>query len=433
MPQARSIMTPLGFGFLIIFVFLMFGRICDFYLVGLHLALVFSTFALVAAFFSGGLLMAARSRIGAALLLYTAWLLIAVPFSGWRGGSFHTVTDDWFKSLATFFLVAALTVTLSQTVKLMRTIAYSMLVAAGLALVFSARTAGRLAHAQGQYSGPNELASAMMLGCIYSWFVIFNPAHSWPRKLVGAVTVVPLFYVMIQTGSRASLIALAVVGVFLLKYFVPTQRLFLVLFMVGGFGVLSLTIPRDVRVRYFTLFSSATEDITSAKELEQRVMTAGSSNTRLYMLMTSLYFTATHPLFGVGPGQFEVAENVYANREGKPRGLWLGTHNTYTQISCEAGIPAVAFFLFCMFSCRRELRAVEKRCKSLPRTDKIKEIVIVGFTLKMVLLAYAVFFMFEHIGYTAFLPALAGLVVAFGRAARWELSQMEAAAAAAAV
>jgi len=134
--QEWNAIAPLGFGFFIIFLFLLFGRLNDYVLTRYHLPLFFSGCSLVAAIFSGNFLMPIRTRIGASLLLYSAWLIMAAPFSVWRGGSYGIVVDEWSRSLAVFFVISALTVTTNQVMKVIRTISYSMVVAAFLALKF---------------------------------------------------------------------------------------------------------------------------------------------------------------------------------------------------------------------------------------------------------------------------------------------------------
>jgi len=413
--------APLGFGFFIVFLFLLFGRLTDFVLFRYHLPLFFSSCSLVAAIFSGNFLFPVKTRIGASLLLYSGWMVFSAPFSLWRGGSYEVVVQEWSRSLAVFFVISALTVTIPQVVKVIRTVSYSMLVAAVLAIRFGVTSAGRLAHPQGAYESPNELAAAMMLGCLYTWYVISAPEHSKLRKAVGLMSVLPLFYVMMGTGSRAVLIALAVVFVFLLKHYTFSQKMMLLPVMLIAILLSMVRLPEHVLHRYFTFFNNQIETATSEEDLQQKMMALGSSNQRMYMLKTSLRLTLLHPLLGVGPGMFEVAENTVAILQGRPKGDWKGTHNTYTQISSEIGIPALIFYIFCMLSCRKELVEVQKLCAQYQQTIKVKSIAVIAFTLKMVLLSYAVFYMFEHIAYSAFFPALAGLILAFGRAARREL------------
>jgi O-antigen ligase len=191
----------------------------------------------------------------------------------------------------------------------------------------------------------------------------------------------------------------------------------LVLLAVGTLAAVLVT-PQDIKLRYLTFFSTHMADVKTTKALEQQAMAVGSTNERLYLLTTSILFTFQHPLVGVGPDQFAVAEQRYAIGSGKAKGSWLGTHNTYTQISSESGIPALVLYVLCMLACRKELAFVTKLCKTAPQTLDTREIEVTAFTLKMMLLCFAVFYMFEHIAYLPLFPALAGLILAFTRTSR---------------
>jgi len=265
----------------------------------------------------------------------------------------------------------------------------------------------------------------MMLGCINTWFIISTPAHSKIRKLGGLLSLLPLFYVMMGTGSRAVLVALTCVCLFLLKQYTFSQKLLLLPIILLALIISTARLPEHVLHRYVTLFNEQIDTATNEEDLQQRISAVGSSNQRMYVLKTSLRLTMEHPLFGVGPGMFAVAEDSLAHVQGRPSGTWKGTHNTYTEISSENGIPALIFYVFCMLSCRKELVAVQKLCARYQQNTQVKGIAVIALTLKMVLLSYAVFYMFEHIAYSAFFPALAGLILAFGRAARRDLAALE--------
>lgn len=68
----------------------------------------------------------------------------------------------------------------------------------------------------------------------------------------------------------------------------------------------------------------------------------------------SLKLTATHPIFGIGPGQFENYTQT-----------WFVTHNTYTQLSSEVGIPG--FILFILI-----LRQVFRNLRDVSRTERVQ-------------------------------------------------------------
>jgi O-antigen ligase len=59
----------------------------------------------------------------------------------------------------------------------------------------------------------------------------------------------------------------------------------------------------------------------------------GSKEARTELFKISLHEMATHPIAGIGPGNFQIF------------GDWHVAHNTYTEIGAEAGVPALLIFL----------------------------------------------------------------------------------------
>ncbi len=67
------------------------------------------------------------------------------------------------------------------------------------------------------------------------------------------------------------------------------------------------------------------------------------------LLRQSIQMTFEHPIFGVGPGVFAAASWDERKRAGIGAGNAQVTHNTYTQISSETGIPGFFFFIATVF------------------------------------------------------------------------------------
>lgn len=59
------------------------------------------------------------------------------------------------------------------------------------------------------------------------------------------------------------------------------------------------------------------------------------------VLDRSIAYTLEHPIFGLGLGNFQVASGLQL---GQPS-AWMGTHNTFTEVSSEAGLPALGLLL----------------------------------------------------------------------------------------
>lgn len=411
----------IGFVLLLAFMLLAISRFSDFFLSSLHLPLIASSLAMVAAVASGRIRKAMTSRMGLMLTALTLWLFLATPTSIWKGGSFRMLTEGWMKAYIAFFLTACLTATVRQSARLMQISAYATLFVAVLTVPYGVMVDERLSLVRGQYAGANELARTMVIGLVYWWFIAQNPAHSMFHRIGAALAVFPLSFVMLQAGSRAALFSLAALVPFIFFFQSGRGKVFMVLIALvcGAIGV--SRVSDTISQRFFTFASAGSERLFNKDERARLEMAAGSAQQRMRLLRISLMLTLTHPIFGVGPGQFEVAENEVSVSEGYPMGSWRGTHNTYTQISSEAGIPALAFFIACLVYCMRELMAVRRLYRG--RLDpKSQEVNVVAFALQMVLLAHMVFYCFEHVAYSMSLPILAGLIYAFTSAARAEVT-----------
>ena len=115
------------------------------------------------------------------------------------------------------------------------------------------------------------------------------------------------------------------------------------------------------------------------------IAAAGSAEQRKELLIRSLQVTAEHPLFGIGPGNFEVVS-----------GNWHVTHDSYTQISAEGGIPAFFLYVLILGYAIANLRNVRKYRKSS------KRIRLFSMALEASLAAYLVGSFFASDAYQLF-------------------------------
>jgi O-antigen ligase len=119
-------------------------------------------------------------------------------------------------------------------------------------------------------------------------------------------------------------------------------------------------------------------------------------------------------LFGVGPDQFAAAVNQDAAGAGR-QVPWLGTHNTYTQVSSECGIPALIFYLAVIGLCLRSNLRLYRLTRDVPAYG---EVAALSRCLLAGTLVFAVSAFFFHMAYSPYLPSLAGFTVALHLAAR---------------
>jgi O-antigen ligase len=125
-------------------------------------------------------------------------------------------------------------------------------------------------------------------------------------------------------------------------------------------------------------------------------------------LRQSVTYAITHPLVGVGPGQFAVAAYGDAVKEGT-QSPWLGTHNSYTEVASECGIPAFLLYVSVL------VLSLVSNFRIFRRTAGLKDYVdlnALAYCMFSATLMYAICTFFFHIAYSSYLPAIAGMSIA---------------------
>jgi O-antigen ligase len=135
---------------------------------------------------------------------------------------------------------------------------------------------------------------------------------------------------------------------------------------------------------------------------------------RTYLFRRSLDFAVHHPLFGVGPGEFADILESEGKREGRHE-TSLGTHNTYTQLASECGIPALLMFVAAIVITIRSSYRLYKATMHDPTQATISALAFICFVLTV---AYSIDIFFHHMAYYGNMPLLLGLWIAVEFAAR---------------
>jgi putative inorganic carbon (hco3(-)) transporter len=293
----------------------------------LHLARVTGVLVLVAFVLSlvsrRGVLYIPRDLVYVVLLF--GQLCLAMVFSIWRGGSFNVVSG--FSKVVLISFVVAFTVrTLTRLRKLLFVQAASMAVLTFVCIwrfrAYGSRS-GRLSGVLGGiYDNPNDIAFAMALVFPLCFF-FFLRARSWLSKIFWALVMLELLYGVLLTYSRGGLLALLVASVVCVWQFGVKNRRYYLVFLASfaALGTLLVAVPAHYGERIDTIFNPDTDP-------------TGSAQAREYLLRHSIEVTIENPVFGIGPGNFSIVSS-----------FWEETHNTYTQLSAEAGLPALILFL----------------------------------------------------------------------------------------
>jgi O-antigen ligase len=205
-----------------------------------------------------------------------------------------------------------------------------------------------------------------------------------------------------RTGSRGALVTMLVFALFFFVRGSQVQRILLGALAPILVLLIVTTLPDRILRRFTTLVDGRVATGTDPEAID-------SMNARSYLLRTSLEFTLRNPVFGIGPGQFSNYEGRLARESGR-RGAWQVSHNSYTQISSEAGIPALGLFLAAIGSTFLLLRQIYRRARAqpFPQDPEFQEIAHAANCLMMSLVTFGVAIFFLSLGYRFFMPALTG-------------------------
>jgi O-antigen ligase len=391
-----------------------------------HIPLILGAIASLCAVLGGGLGRTLRSTLGICIILLTALYAANVPFSFYRSGSLGLFTGEWSKSVLLFLIAGSVVMSLRQC----RWALYSIAMGAALETVIVAWKGtmidGRLALANGSFANPNTIAGGVLWGlpCLGLMFAD-SRAGKFRKLLVGAMIVGALM-VLLRTGSRGGLIGLVVVVFCVFLRVSLPQKVLMVLALGVLVAIVGALLPDVVERRYATIFSdaeAASDDQLSAQDVAALGGAIGSSRARKALFLRSLKVTMEHPIMGCGIGQFG-AYTAGLDSQAGMRASWQGTHNTYTQVSSEAGIPALVVYMVLLVSCFRSVGACYRRAVQID-TMRARDIANVAYALRTWLWVYAISTIFSYIAYSSALPLIAGLTLGIVGAAQPELALAE--------
>jgi hypothetical protein len=332
-----------------------------------------------------------RETVFLALLVFQFWL--TVPLSPvWRGGAFYA-TLDFSKVLLIVLVMGVAVTTMTRLRRLIFVQTASVAAIAAVTVLRKGLVMGRLVGAvHGIYENSNELALILVLTLPFCLAFLLRTPIRW-RKAIWALAAMLLVHGIMLTGSRAGLMALLVSGAVCLREFgVRGRRIGLVLGASGVAMVLMLVASDTVMDRFHAMFND--EPTTEAGRAAY-----GSAVQRQALIWKALAITAEHPLFGIGPGNFNTAS-----------GTWHDQHNTYTQMSSEGGVPAFILYILLLWCALANLR----RTNQLTSPDS--EEALFAMALRASLYGFMVgsffadsayhFFPYFLVGYTSALVAI---------------------------
>ena len=314
------------------------------------------------------------------------------------------------RSFLLFFFITAFVVTLKRC----RAIVLVNIVACTIVLFSCLKYGGY--SSDGRYTIPdsmffsnsNDLALQLLLGITFFVYLFYQSGLF--KKLFAAIAITISFVFMLRTGSRGCLLAACAYAI--MVFFFSKQKALLVALGMIAITIGFATLP-GVTLRRLALlgFDDSIESTDSSA--------VDSGMQRKELVKTSIQKTLTHPLFGVGPGQFAVAVAGAAMQRGE-WASWVGTHNSYTQVSSECGIPAFLAYCAVIVLC---FRLNYRMFQATRNNSSYEDIAALSFTLLSGTCVYSIGTLFFHMAYTSNLPTLSGLTVALYLTAKPALDQ----------
>lgn len=257
----------------------------------------------------------------------------------WRGGALG-LTLNFAKVLMVVLVVTAAVTTVGRLMALMFCQAASVAAIAAVALWKGRLILGRLEGTlNGNYSDPNDLALAIIMS-LPLCLVLLLATRNWFLKILWSVSLLVMTYAVLRTGSRGGFLALTVVAaVCLWEFGVRGRRPYLL-----GFAVLAGLILWQSAGGMVMQRLKGTVDVN-----DDAAAAYASGQARQQLFWKSIEVTKAHPLFGVGPGNFDQVS-----------GLWHTAHNSFTLLSSEGGLPALVLYVLILWSGFRNLRAAKR-------------------------------------------------------------------------
>ena len=294
------------------------------------IAFVLTVFALLGAIVNGQVRLNRESKL---LLGLFAYLCLCIPTSTWRGGSFNVVILGFSKVVLPVIVTMWVLTTMQGLKRVFLVHIFAMLTMALFALRGS-RHGDRMFGVGNMFSDPNDFALNL---CVILPFCValLLSSRTLPRKLFWTAAVGVTLLAIVATYSRGGFLALIVILLLIWRRFsIRTQTAIGLIF---GMGVLAtVAVLAAGKTTYFERMSTI---------LHPQDDPNGTAEIRQEMLKKSVELTLQHPVLGVGPGQFQMVS-----------GYWHESHNAFTQLSSEAGIPGLLIFLVLIRQAFRNLR-----------------------------------------------------------------------------
>ena len=213
----RRLAFLFGAGFLFLALSVLPELILYFTHVNTYLLYLFAPPAMLGVLLTGGFRRTLQYRASWFWIAFFAWIILATPFSYWRGGSTNLIFDYARVAMPLLFIVGGLAITWKEIRIVFYTIASAGLVNLLTARLFTQDVAGRVSlESTGTIGNSNDLAAHLLLVLPFILFIVMDRKRNALIRYPLAAAIAYGIFVIAGTASRGALIALAVTFLFVL-------------------------------------------------------------------------------------------------------------------------------------------------------------------------------------------------------------------------
>jgi O-antigen ligase len=334
------------------------------------------------------------------ILSLTVCFIAGIPFSYFRSGSFDVLMNVWIRTLLLFFLFTQTLTTVGRVRMIVWAVLLSELIASVASLLVRGDSAydlgGRFTGINKGLLGWNYLGITLAVTIPFIGYLYVSRRSAVQRGLLFAI-LGSTTWMLVLTASRGGVFGI-ILSLILTWWFLirgtPRSRLLIAL-VVLCLVVAAAEAPAVFWERLTAGSHSASKGNETAESAEE------STEGRRQLLQNSLEDTLHHPIFGLGIGSFP----IYHGSKGDPFG-WLGTHNTFTQISSETGLPGLLLVVFLIGTVIWHMRRVSEGLANDPANVELR-LLAKATLVSTVVFVFSGFF--AHLGYDYLLYYIMGI------------------------
>lgn len=365
-----------------------------------YLSWVFGPFAILALVICGTLARGVKPLIGKLWIGFGICLLFSTAFSMVKGESFQMIEYYFTRTIIIYFWCTAFALTIRNVHKLMMVNVICTALMILEAILFGhPDAAGRLIITGSNFLGnSNDFALNLVCSLGFSMYLIWQ--NSGLSKALGSAQFLLTLFFMLKTGSRGGFLAL--LGCLAIWFLFSGKHMTIIALLLPGLAVVPLisgaTLARLVHIEVpGSSLAASAEGEAETSQVE-----------RTHLLEISILFAATHPLFGTGPETFRDALYRYDMAHGTHTPA-LGTHNAWTQVASECGIPAFLCYTLIVLGSIKICFGIMRKTRKQPGAERVFAI---SACLLGILVAYAINTTFDHVAYHLSLPLFSGMAAA---------------------